>query len=131
MSDIQQYILNKLEKLDEKLDEVREHNASMKAAFESHAVVDDRIHSEVMRLSDNIDKHSKLLDEYNKQLEEHMKRTEILENKVLPLVVEKHEEKAVEKWKESKFKRTMKILGWLSAVGGLIIIILDIISKLE
>jgi hypothetical protein len=130
MSDIQQFILNKLDKLDEKLDEVREHNAAIKASFESHAVKDEEIHGEVIKLGDNIDRHSKLLDEYNRQLEEHMRRTEILENKVLPLVIEKNEQKAVDKWKDSRLNKTMKIFGWLSAIGGFIVIVIEILNKI-
>lgn len=130
MGDIQQFILSKLDRLDEKLDEVREHNAAMKATFEHHIINDEIIHKDIMKFSDSIDKHSALLDQYNQQLEEHMKRTEILENKILPLVIKEDEKRTVEKWRENKIKKLMKTLGWLSAVGGLIIIVLDIISKL-
>jgi len=130
MSDIQQFILNKLEKLDEKLDEVREHNASMRATFDSHVVIDGEIHEEVVKLGGNISKHSNLLEEYNKQLEIHMKRTDILENKVLPLITQKVEQDTVKKWVDSRWSRVAKIAGWLSAIGGLVIIVLEIISKL-
>jgi uncharacterized coiled-coil DUF342 family protein len=130
MSDIQQFILSKLEKLDEKLDEVREHNASFKASFADHLRRDEEIHGEVIKLGDSIDRHSTLLDQYNQQLDEHMRRTEILENKVLPIVIKQEEEKTVEKWRDNKLKKSMKILGWLSALGGLVVIVLEIISKL-
>ena len=130
MIDVQQFILNKLEKLDEKIDEVREHNAAIKLAFETHILRNEDIHSEVVRLGDSIDKHSNLLDEYNQQLEEHMRRTEILENKVLPLALKQEEEKIVSKWQDGRIKRAMKILGWVSSVGGFIVIVLEIISKL-
>lgn len=130
MSDIHQYILNKLEKLDEKLDEVREHNASMRASFNSHVTIDREIHEEVIRLAESIDKHSYLLDQYNQQLEIHMKRTDILETKVLPLVIEKQDRQVVERWRDHKVKTAMKIVGWLSAIGGFIVIVLDVVSKL-
>jgi len=111
MSDIQQFILNKLEKLDEKLDEVREHNASMRASFDSHVVIDKEIHDEVIKLADSIDKHSNLLDQYNQQLEIHMKRTDILENKVLPLIAEKLEKDTVKRWWEGRWSTAAKIAG--------------------
>lgn len=130
MSDIHQYILNKLEKLDEKLDEVREHNASMRASFNSHVTIDREIHEEVIRLAESIDKHSYLLDQYNQQLEIHMKRTDILETKVLPLVIEKQDRQVVERWRDHKVKTAMKIVGWLSAISGFIVIVLDVVSKL-
>ena len=130
MIDIQQFILNKLDKLDEKLDEVREQNTSMRASFESHTVRDEEIHGEVVKLGDSIDRHSDLLDEYNRQLTEHMRRTEILENRVLPLVEEKNELKTVQKWRNSKIQSSIKIFGWLSAIGGFVIVVLEIISKL-
>jgi len=130
VSDIQQFILNKLEKLDEKLDEVRDHSVRMKNSFDSHVVIDKEIHEEVVKLADNIDKHSNLLDQYNQQLEIHMKRTDILENKVLPLITQKVEQDTVKKWVDSRWSRVAKIAGWLSAIGGLVIIVLEIISKL-
>jgi len=130
MSDIQQFILNKLEKLDEKLDEVREHNASMRASFDSHVVIDREIHQEVVKLGDNIDKHSRLLDTYNQQLEIHMKRTDILEKKVLPLVIEKNEKDTVSKWWEVRWSTAAKIAGWLSAIGGFVVIALEAWRKL-
>lgn len=130
MSDIQQFILSKLEKLDEKLDEVREHNANMRATFDSHVTIDKEIHEEVIKLGDNIDKHSRLLDQYNQQLEEHMRRTDILETKVLPLISEKMEKETVKKWWEGHWSNVARIVGWLSAIGGFIVIIMEIISKL-
>ena len=130
MSDIQQFILSKLEKLDEKLDEVREHNADIRATFESHVIIDKEIHEEVIKLADNIDKHSHLLDQYNQQLEIHMKRTDILEHKVLPLITQKYESDTIKKWWDGRWSKAAKIAGWLSAIGGLIIIIIEIVSKL-
>jgi len=129
MSDVQQFIISKLEKLDEKLDEVRQQNAAMRAAFDAHTERDEDIHSEVVKLGDSIDRHSQLLDEYNSQLEEHIRRTEILENKVLPLVVQNTEAKTIEKWKSTRMQKTMKTIGWLTSLGGLIIILLEIADK--
>jgi uncharacterized coiled-coil DUF342 family protein len=130
MSDVQQFILNKLEKLDEKLDEVREHNTNFKTSFAHHLLRDEEIHKEVVKLGNSIDKHSNLLDEYNQQLEEHMRRTEILENKVLPLIQEKHEDDTVKRWWEGNWSKAAKVAGWLSAIGGLVVIIMEIVSKL-
>jgi hypothetical protein len=59
-----------------------------------------------------------------------MRRTDILENKVLPLVSEKLEKELVKKWWEGHWTKIAKIAGWLSAIGGFIIIVLEIISKL-
>jgi len=130
MSDIQQFILNKLDKLDEKLDEVREHNIRMSTSFDSHVIIDKEIHEEVIKLADSISKHSNLLDQYNQQLEIHIKRTDILENKVLPLLEEKNELETVKKWRDGRWAKAAKIAGWLSAIGGFIIVVMEIISKL-
>jgi hypothetical protein len=131
MSDIQQFILNKLEKLDEKLDEVKEQNIKIKANFDSHAIMDQEMHEQIIKLANNIDKHSNLLDEYNKQLEIHIKRTDILEQKVLPLIIEKKDTEIVRKWWSVRFATILKIAGWLSGVAGFIIILLELISKLR
>jgi len=131
VSDIQQFILNKLEKLDEKLDEVRDHSVRMKNSFDSHVVIDKEIHEEVVKLGGNISKHSNLLEEYNRQLEIHMKRTDILEHKVLPLIVEKTERETVKKWWQGRWSTVAKIAGWLSAIGGLIVVIVELISKFK
>lgn len=129
MSDIQQFILNKLDKLDEKLDEVREHNIKMNASFDSHVIIDKEIHEEVVKLADSISKHSILLDQYNQQLEIHMKRTDILEHKVLPLLKDKAELETVKKWRDGHWAKAAKVAGWLSAIGGLIVVIIEIVSK--
>jgi hypothetical protein len=138
MSDIQQFILNKLEKLDEKLDEVREQNIKIKADFDMHATIDQEIHEEVVKLTDSIDKHSKSLDEYNRQLEIHIKgvntldkKVDILEQKVLPILIEKTDTEVVKKWWSVRFATVLKIAGWLSGIAGLAIVILELISKLS
>ena len=130
MSDIQQFILNKLEKLDEKLDEVREHNTNMRTLFDSHVIFDKEIHEEVTRLTNGLNKHSNSLDQYNQQLELHIKRTDILENKVLPLINQKLEQDTVNKWWNGHWSNIAKVAGWLSAIGGLIVIVLKIMFKL-
>jgi hypothetical protein len=131
MSDIQQFILSKLEKLDEKLDEVREHNAHMRASFDSHVIIDQEIHEDVVKLGLSIDKHSNLLDQYNQQLEIHMKRTDLLEKSVLPLIRQRREEETVKKWRDGRWSKIAKIAGWLSAIGGFIVIVLKIVSELQ
>jgi seryl-tRNA synthetase len=130
VSDIEQYILNKLEKLDEKLDEVREHNVAVRASFDAHVDMDEKIHQEVIKLGDSIDKHSRLLDEYNHQLEIHIKRTELLEHKVLPLVEQKKEQEVIKRWQDSRWARIAKVAGWLTALAGLVAGVLEIMSKL-
>jgi hypothetical protein len=138
MSDIQQFILNKLEKLDEKLDEVREQNIKIKADFDSHATIDQEIHEEVVKLTSSIDNHSKSLDEYNRQLEIHIrgvntldKKVDILEQKVLPILIEKTDTEVVKKWWSVRFATILKIAGWLSGIAGLVVVILELISKLS
>lgn len=130
MSDIEQFIFNKLEKLDEKLDEVREHNASIKASFQSHVNIDEKIHEEVLKLAESIDKHSKLLDDYNKQLEIHIKRTDLLEKQIVPVVIEHAEQKIVHKHRSLKFKKIAKIIGYLTAAAGCITAIVQALKIL-
>ena len=102
----------------------------MSTSFDSHVIIDKEIHEEVIKLADSISKHSNLLDQYNQQLEIHIKRTDILENKVLPLLEEKNELETVKKWRDGRWAKAAKIAGWLSAIGGFIIVVMEIISKL-
>jgi uncharacterized coiled-coil DUF342 family protein len=130
VDDIQQFILSKLEKLDEKLDEVREHNVHMRASFDGLATRDEELHRELTALGISISKHSELLDEYNQQLEKHIKRTDILEQSIIPIITERAEQKAVSKWREGRWAKAAKVAGWLSAIGGLVVIIFQLASKL-
>lgn len=134
MSDIEQYILNKLEKLDEKLDSVRDSNVALKNSFDAHMVNDDKmlhnLDSSINRLSEGIDNHSKLLEEYNRQLEIHMKRTDLLENQILPMVHEKYEKETVSKWRSEKWKKVMKVIAAVVTITGAVVGILEVLKLL-
>ena len=104
-SGLEKFILDKLDKLDDKLDQVRDESVKLTAALLSHENKDEEIHSDVRKMSDRfcsqLDAQYKELQKYNKHLEDHMRRSDILEashhqmwKRVKP-VVEAHEENRI------------------------------------
>lgn len=116
-----------LNKIDEKLDEVCDavHNvdkevALQKAAFDEHIRQDEKMYEEFKRMND-------ILQQNTDSLKEHMHRTELLEELVKkmdqrlePIELERIEEQAINKWRNSKLKKYGKILGAIATAVGLL-----------
>jgi len=119
VSDINEFLLNKLDKLDGKLDTIREEQLVSKAAFGSHEVRDQEMHDDVKGMGAELKNQSKLLGDYNQSLKEHMRRTEMLENKVEPMFVEFADVKLLQKAKSEKIKKMLKIAGVISVIVGI------------
>ena len=119
MSDINEFLLNKLDKLDGKLDTIREEQLVSKAAFGSHEDRDQEMHDDVKGMGAELKNQSKLLGDYNQSLKEHMRRTEMLENKVEPMFMEFNDAKLLQKAKSEKIKKMLKIAGVISVIVGI------------
>jgi hypothetical protein len=119
VSDINEFLLNKLDKLDGKLDTIREEQLVSKAAFGSHEDRDQEMHDDVKSMGTELKNQSKLLGDYNQSLKEHMRRTELLENKVEPMFTEFQDKQALEKIKQAKRKKILKIAGVISVIVGI------------
>lgn len=124
-SGLEKFILDKLEKLDDKLDQVRMESTRLSAAFSNHDEKDQKIQQEIHDLSDRfckqLEKQAIALHQYNEHLEEHMKRSRLLEEshrkmweRVEPVVQAYEEKEVVEKWLSDKAKLRLK---WIAGVG--------------
>lgn len=123
---INEFVLNQLEKLNEKLDDIREQVSETKTALRSHEVRDEQIHDEVKLMSAQLTEQSKHLGEYNKQLEIHiamsknlMKRQDILDGRLHPLEKERSERIAVEKHTMKRWKKVALWLGIIATAIGI------------
>jgi chromosome segregation ATPase len=99
VTDINEFILNKLDKMDEKLDDVKDAQADAKV---------------------QLAKQSAQLDDYNKSLEEHMRRTDLLEGMVKPMHKEWTDKQAVEQAKMKTWKKVAAIVGLAATLVGLL-----------
>lgn len=129
---INDFLLNQLEKLDEKLDEIKGQVSETKIALQSHEVRDEQIHEEVKLMGAQLAEQSKHLGEYNKQLEIHiamsknlMKRQDFLDGRLQPLEKDRNERIAVE---EHATRRWKKVAFWLSVVATAIGIITTLVK---
>lgn len=96
MSDINEFVLNRLDKIEDKVDCVGD------------------------KLSEQMATQNRLLGEYNQSLREHMRRTQILENKVEPMH-ELYEEKIVaDKIFSKKWKKISIIIGTIATAVGIL-----------
>ena len=141
MTDINEFILNKLDKLDEKIDDMivekaqqREEIRHVRAEVEQiHATLDkheSQLHADVKNINDQLAMQSKLLSDYNESLREHMRRTQLLEDKVEPMHTEFTERKMLNKLKSSGWKKAAGVVGGATAVIGLIIAIIQLFDLL-
>jgi hypothetical protein len=121
--DISDFLLSKLDKLDEKLDAVREQQLDTKLTLKGHIDSTQVINRNIERIHDQ-------LDEYNQLLEEHIRRTKILEDKVEPIYNEYTEEQVVEKVKSSKIKKIGMIVGIIATLVGIAAGIAQILGML-
>ncbi len=99
-SGLEQFILDHLTKLGDKLDQVRDESTKLNIALKSQA---------------------DLLEQYNKHLQDHMKRSDELEKshrkmweRVEPVVVAHENEGIVRKWMAKSIKSK---LTWITAIG--------------
>ena len=133
MDNIQEFLLNKLDKLDEKLDEIKEQNSHTKLALQAHEIKDDQIRDEVIKLSGQLHNQSKLLEDYNSSLKEHMRRTEMLENRqdsldgrMLPIEKTMEEQKIVEKHKSVRSRKTILVFTIITTIISVIAAVLGL-----
>lgn len=118
------------QKLESKFDKIAEKQENLHSYMISHEALDNATLQEVTKLNGNLSAQIDRLDEYNEQLEIHIKRTNILEDRLVP-IIEKHvEEKVVEGWKESKIKTFAKWAGAITATVAVITAIADFVFKI-
>lgn len=129
MDDLKEFLLHRLEKLDNKLEEIKDQNVRTSILLETHEKKDEELRNDVKRLGEHFEVNSKLLGDYNDQLREHIRRTEILEAQVAPIDKAYQTKLAVESYKEDKVKKTLVILGGLGTVIGIIIGVLEYFFK--
>jgi archaellum component FlaC len=91
VTDINEFLLNKLDKIENKIDSVKDEQLTQ----------------------------AKLLGDYNESLREHMRRTEILEKKVKPLHTQYEEELLAEKLKMKTWKKLVAAVGIIGTLVGL------------
>jgi len=132
------FILDKLEKIDDKLDQVRIENAEGRESFNAHEVKDETRHQDLKDMNSNIiaqlGTQDKQLTEYNSQLKEHMRRTDLLEesqgnmqDKLTPLVKEAEATAAVKTYFSEKWAKRIKVLSAISLTLGIIVAIMKFI----
>lgn len=138
-TDMSRFILDKLEKVEDKLEEVRIKYSRLEESFKNHEDIDEKIHQSVEDMADNMNQQmstiSKSLDTYNNLLMDHMRRTEIAEENIKvihrsmrPLLVDHRERGIIEAYADKKWKMRMKWVGGASAVLGLALTIMKLLD---
>jgi len=138
-NDINRFILDKLEKVDDKLEEVRLKYSRLEDSLKSHEGLDRRIHASVEKMSDDISQQmgaiSTSLDKYNELLNDHMRRTEIAEEhlkllntKVSPMWDKYKEREIITNHSNERLKTSLK---WLAGISTLLGVILSVMKLLE
>jgi hypothetical protein len=138
-SGLEKFILDKLEKLDDKLDQVRVDNAKINEAVIAHEKRDQEIHKDVLEMSrtmaNEIAKQNASLNIYNDHLKDHMRRTELLEKshanlreRAEPVIQAYESEKTVDKYISDKWAKRLKILGGISVALGIIVTLVQIFT---
>lgn len=138
-SGLGKWILDKLEKLDDKLDDVKIDQAESRKTFELHEGRDNDRHAEIKKMHESIhvrlDDQHKSLDEYNKQLEIHIKGVKALESRqdamwarVEPIVGRYEQEKQVKKWLSDGVRTRIKWVAYTGTIAGTIATILKLLN---
>jgi len=128
------FILRMLERLDEKMDDIVQKHAEYKAYFDVHARTDETLHlkiaSETQAMQQILSEQSKHIAEYNHHLKEHMRRTELLENRVVPLEADLYNRKSKHGFILSHWKKISLVTAALSAAAAAIWTMIQIFSYL-
>lgn len=124
------YILDKLNKMDDKIDEIRSQGVETKVKLEEH---DTRTRETQAQLTPINEK----LSEYNEQLKIHIKgvqslerRQDALEDKVAPIVAQHRTEKAISKLISEKWAARIKRITYISIVAGIAVSLLKLYSMI-
>lgn len=82
-TDINRFILDKLEKVDDKVEGLKVETAKLKQAFTNHEHVDKEIHDSIKEMAEKfniqLNSMSQLMSQYNGLLKNHIRRTDIAE----------------------------------------------------
>lgn len=138
-NDMNRFILDKLEKVDDKLEEAKIQHSRLEEAFLRHEAIDDQIHESVKTISDNVSTQmseiSSSLARYNDLLQDHMRRTElaeaslsILHEKVDPIYEAHQNSLFLKNYKNNTFKNRIK---WLGAIATGLGVIMSIMKLME
>ena len=134
MSKDSESTLNKIQdKLDEVFDvshKIDKEVALQKAAFDEHIKQDEKMYEEFKRMND-------ILQQNTDSLKEHMHRTDLLEDlvkkmdvRLSPIELERIEEEAVRKYRNSKLKKYGKVLGVVATAIGVLLALKPLLLKL-
>lgn len=112
---------NKIDDVSDSIHKVDKELALHKAAFEQHIKQDELMYEEFKRMND-------ILQQNTESLKEHMHRTELLEDivkkmdaRLSPVEIRHIEEEAVKRHRHDMMMKTAKIVGALTALGGLLV----------
>ena len=131
------FILDKLEKIDDKLDQVRIEGAAARESFDAHELKDEDRHRDIKDMHNvliaSVSDQNTKLSEYNSQLGEHMRRTELLEenqecmqDKLRPLVKAANDKAAVKTYFSEKWSKRIKVLSAISIAVGIVVAIVKL-----
>jgi len=131
------FILDKLEKIDDKLDQVKIENVEARKSFDAHEHKDEDRHKDLKamhaKISDKLSTQSEQLTEYNYQLKEHMRRTELLEIRqdvikqtIEPLIAKDQETTIMNKYVSEKWSHRIKVLTVASLIIGMLATIIKV-----
>jgi septal ring factor EnvC (AmiA/AmiB activator) len=133
------FILDKLDKVEEKIEEIRVHNSRLEESIKSHELVDEKIHESIKSLAEkmlsNMSNMSQSLGEYNVLLDQHMRRTEITEenlqifrDEIRPILELHMNEKIIKEHKQNTFKKYMKYIAGITAILSMASYILKLLE---
>lgn len=130
--DMNRFILDKLEKVDDKLEEVRVKYSHLEQSFKAHEHLDEKIHDSVETMSKDLNDQMTVMcesiEKYNLLLQEHMRRTEIAEKNILtlndqvaPMFAIYKERNIISTYKSKTWKSYTKWIAGITTVSGAII----------
>jgi len=130
------FIIDKLEKLNDKLDQVRVDSTRLGESLKAQEKRDDEVHADVKKISSDLVEQGKLLAEYNEQLRDHIRRTAlneesvaVLKAAVLPIIEKYNEEQTGSKYNSKVLRKRVKMLGAVSVLLSILGALIKLITE--
>ena len=128
MDDLSKYVLEKLDKMDDKLDSIRDQAIETKTKLSDHDMQDT---GRMERINSSLGEMNQKLGEYNEQLKIHIKGVQTLKEmhgelreEVEPVVKDYEIRKGVNTYGSEKWALRIKRATYVSIVAGIIVSLL-------
>ena len=125
-SGIDRFILDKLDKFSDKLEEVHVNTVRFRESLANHEKKDHEMYEDIKKISSDLAMQSKLLDQYNAHLKEHMRRTELNEEAIkhmhtafAPIKKKYETDNVIKAYSKRKWKMKAAIIATVGTLVGI------------